>query len=179
MLGGCLTLNHSGSFNPCSRGCCARSVYQKQPVLSVDWFQSLFSWMLRSKGSAYRGGDPAGKFQSLFSWMLRSKVSAMTRHTSAGRFQSLFSWMLRSKTDRGIGGVPVECFNPCSRGCCARRSADYWSGYQTSGFNPCSRGCCARSHYRFDYGFLRHGFQSLFSWMLRSKSDARSASASR
>jgi len=38
-------------------------------------FQSLFSWMIRSKMVTAGVGGPITGFQSLFSWMIRSKFS--------------------------------------------------------------------------------------------------------
>ena len=55
-----------------------------------------------------------GMFQSLFSWMFRPKV--LSQVTDA-MFQSLFSWMFRPKSFF----VCIVSFNPCSRGCFARR----------------------------------------------------------
>ena len=37
------------SFNPCSRGWCARSYGVSGSGSNDNWFQSLFSWMVRSK----------------------------------------------------------------------------------------------------------------------------------
>ena len=59
-------------------------------------FQSLFSWMFRSK-LAYKVAEFARiKFQSLFSWMFRSKLM-IYQIIGSFKFQSLFSWMFRSK----------------------------------------------------------------------------------
>ena len=148
-------------FNPCSRGCFARSGIIRsgyrgiEPVsilvlvdvslegvtvtvsLQIDWFQSLFSWMFRSKN--HRVTD-AAQFQSLFSWMFRSKSVAKSdlivsilvlvdvsleverpAHVFHGLlFQSLFSWMFRSKIQVPCSITRMSSFNPCSRGCFAR-----------------------------------------------------------
>ena len=59
-------------------------------------------------------------------------------------------------------------FNPCSRGCCSvasRRRVE--QSARSLSFNPCSRGCCSVARDGSD-GAARHGFQSLFSWMLLS-----------
>ena len=64
-------------------------------------------------------------FQSLFSWMFRSKIYAVIDPVEGFEFQSLFSWMFRSKTGCTSAGIILTLgFNPCSRGCFARRS---WS----------------------------------------------------
>ena len=134
------------------------------------------------------------RFQSLFSWMLRSKFHYALTSSVNVLFQSLFSWMLRSKclmdpvpcygaevsilvlVDVALEGAVVysgvrstPCFNPCSRGCCARRRAGPDTLNLVLGFNPCSRGCCARSTNRLRSNNGGVKFQSLFSWMLRSK----------
>ncbi len=86
------------------------------------------------------------QFQSLFSWMLRSKIHPRRGWRGNARFQSLFSWMLRSKNRAArIMRNPSSCFNPCSRGCCARSPTYQIVRSRAVGFNPCSRGCCARS----------------------------------
>ena len=112
----------------------------------------------------------------------------------ADQFQSLFSWMLRSKLYPAVLENQIDDgFNPCSRGCCARRcvhkqylmmlsvsilvlvdvalEADYDAeDYdRLLSFNPCSRGCCARRPDRRTGNCAEPEFQSLFSWMLRSK----------
>jgi len=157
----------NSSFNPCSRGCSARRLYQADP-LSMYWFQSLFSWMFRSKIPAEYVCCSKYRFQSLFSWMFRSKhtrtserryrvaVSILvlvdvpledgTIHSKRLRtgFQSLFSWMFRSKAVCFCDREGRVSFNPCSRGCSARsvlRSAGCPGPFC---FNPCSRGCSAR-----------------------------------
>ena len=85
------------------------------------------------------------KFQSLFSWMLRSKSYSSGVMFIVILFQSLFSWMLRSKGIGGIHGARLVGFNPCSRGCCARSLPVLFNRIvPDSSFNPCSRGCCAR-----------------------------------
>ena len=135
------------SFNPCSRGWCARSRHVIRPPDEGCQFQSLFSWMVRSKhrtaaGRRVRGGG----FQSLFSWMVRSKGKGAAPSYLLEMFQSLFSWMVRSKFTFDLTLPNVTGFNPCSRGWCARRA----SGLRSSR--------------------TWHRFQSLFSWMVRSKS---------
>ena len=87
-------------FNPCSRGCFARSL--RVAVIP----------------------DHDTQFQSLFSWMFRSKYRRIAISCLILRFQSLFSWMFRSKTSvLSFPGTPT-CFNPCSRGCFARSMPD-------------------------------------------------------
>jgi len=49
------------------------------------------------------GGDPGCEhegFQSLFSWMIRSKTGNRASAQELTTFQSLFSWMIRSKAAR-------------------------------------------------------------------------------
>ena len=99
-----------GSFNPCSRGCCAR------------------------RGMEDRAGRVRYQFQSLFSWMLRSKRNEKLIVLQTALFQSLFSWMLRSKLGLYPDRVQLQGFNPCSRGCCARSRLRVWktAGTQVS-----------------------------------------------
>ena len=59
-------------------------------------------------------------FQSLFSWMFRSKRTLQAGTTPPERFQSLFSWMFRSKLWHDHASMGDCSFNPCSRGCFAR-----------------------------------------------------------
>ena len=90
-------------FNPCSRGCFARSQYQKVDEMIRQGFQSLFSWMFRSKMRSCQSFRSSGRFQSLFSWMFRSKYGRDYQTMVALiRFQSLFSWMFRSKDSTSI-----------------------------------------------------------------------------
>src|SRR5208283_2210192 len=109
-----------GGFNPCSRGCFVRrttmlgnSETDRVSILVlVDvsfevrdrphcsrgrGFQSLFSWMFRSKTVAFAAIWVILGFQSLFSWMFRSKDSHSVFYRAYVQFQSLFSWMFRSK----------------------------------------------------------------------------------
>ena len=131
----------------------------------------------------------------MFSWMFRSKRDVQYSGLCCFRFQSLFSWMFRSKepgtfaayprTDVSIlvlVDVPLEAcilytdsvrdfsFNPCSRGCSARRFLSPNDPETETGFNPCSRGCSARRPVAVCMGCGKPMFQSLFSWMFRSKS---------
>jgi len=65
-------------------------------------------------------------------------------------------------------------FNPCSRGCFARSGHQEGDQCHDASFNPCSRGCFARrSSVKYSAGWI-YQFQSLFSWMFRSKSIAPS-----
>ena len=89
--------DRSEGFNPCSRGCFARSLCVLLLLLGVMGFQSLFSWMFRSKRIHHAIGRCPCLFQSLFSWMFRSKaVHPPQEHDGLS-------------------------FNPCSRGCFARK----------------------------------------------------------
>ena len=85
------------------------------------------------------------------------------------RFQSLFSWMVRSKIQGRLFTWSRTSFNPCSRGWCARSLEVRRVIPLYSCFNPCSRGWCARSNARELKRVNTYGFQSLFSWMVRSK----------
>ena len=155
----------AASFNPCSRGCFARSVSTVR-IRDICLFQSLFSWMFRSKFAC-------NSVQALNSVSILVLVDVsledpnyqLIRHRAM--FQSLFSWMFRSKPSR-YAPRSSGSFNPCSRGCFARRTK--WilpcflypvsilvlvdvsleactesEPVAESGFNPCSRGCFARS----------------------------------
>ncbi len=84
-------------FNPCSRGCFARRIPGRVQCQGREEFQSLFSWMFRSKRHAGDYERTHAGFQSLFSWMFRSKLKMMINEQNVMKFQSLFSWMFRSK----------------------------------------------------------------------------------
>ena len=135
-----------GGFNPCSRGCCARSFHHLDLFLRVVKFQSLFSWMLRSK-AGHRGWLPQ-------------------RH----QFQSLFSWMLRSKSICDLCSAAPYCsFNPCSRGCCARRTRDRIRGWKLYVSILVLVDVALEATVALWRANNTAMFQSLFSWMLRSK----------
>ena len=132
-------------FNPCSRGCFARRITGSHPQSRRYWFQSLFSWMFRSKA-----------------------VFTTDDHTITG-----FNPCSRGCFARSLAAFGFDCdhsrFNPCSRGCFARRGNRHTRPPSVPGFNPCSRGCFARSA-RLAVSELDDAmFQSLFSWMFRSK----------
>ena len=134
------------------------------------WFQSLFSWMFRSKTTPTQGFIALARFQSLFSWMFRSKLAAANGTWSKCRFQSLFSWMFRSKqplpryhSNRDVVSILVlvdvslEVFileqigftGVVSILVLVDVSLEVWAmtfiGSFAGCFNPCSRGCFARS----------------------------------
>ena len=134
-------------------------------------FQSLFSWMFRSKILAAGFRPAVNMFQSLFSWMFRSKRIRKGATRRDIEFQSLFSWMFRSKNPDSVVYVSTNVsFNPCSRGCFAR-------SFMASPHR--SQGCRVSILVLVDVslegndhgnGHQNHDkFQSLFSWMFRSK----------
>ena len=161
------------------------------------WFQSLFSWMFRSKSGEQLNSGLLWGFNpcSLGCFARSLRVVVIPDHDT--QFQSLFSWMFRPKYPR----IAISClfcgFNPCSRGCFARRQVSCrslghlhvsilvlvdvspeacqmtWPGSFPWCFNPCSRGCFARRGVFLAEGPHPGWFQSLFSWMFRSK-DRRS-----
>ena len=108
-------------------------------------FQSLFSWMFRPKPSFRRVCRDGNLFQSLFSWMFRPKPRLDPVPIQHEMFQSLFSWMFRPKLGYSAIRHSPRSFNPCSRGCFARRSSS------------------------IRFRTMHHRFQSLFSWMFRPK----------
>ena len=136
-------------------------------------FQSLFSWMIRSKYSVveippFRND----KFQSLFSWMIfaRSHRSGILARPDI-RFQSLFSWMIfarRSEISNDNSGLHVSILVLLDDSLEVAMSS-------------------ARSRYQDPVSILvllddsledqtpsidtsiSGGFQSLFSWMIPSK----------
>ena len=133
-------------------------------------FQSLFSWMFRSKSpndatpARTPGFNPCSRgcfarniglvdedlgsveFQSLFSWMFRSKKLNERLFAFFLRFQSLFSWMFRSKSGTSSlkphgSGVSILVLVDVS----LEKETDNPELYYWRGFNPCSRGCFARN----------------------------------
>ena len=160
---------HRSSFNPCSRGCFARSLGDDLHRVICGVFQSLFSWMFRSKrvhivGSLFWVNVSILVLVdvSLEAVVLRSLIQVPcvsilvlvdvsleeTDPIVAGtyvKFQSLFSWMFRSKMQDKSTSWRISSFNPCSRGCFARSPPRGVHIAMRSGFNPCSRGCFARS----------------------------------
>ena len=108
---------HRSSFNPCSRGCFARSLGDDLHRVICGVFQSLFSWMFRSKrvhivGSLFWVNVSILVLVdvSLEAVVLRSLiqvpcvsilvlVDVSLEAADSGHivFQSLFSWMFRSK----------------------------------------------------------------------------------
>src|SRR5208283_3826742 len=150
--------------------------------------------MFRSKVAVMIAAPPGTGFQSLFSWMFRSKIAQDCVLRTLGMFQSLFSWMFRSKLFPILLPHGIPGFNPCSRGCFVRstgtRSAPSWL-HDVSILvlvdvsfevrvtvslwvrrivsilvlvDVSFEGHTGRSYPPFDM------FQSLFSWMFRSKS---------
>ena len=107
-------------FNPCSRGCCARSP-NPHHTEGAEGVSILVLVDVALEGDHEKHRCRTGKFQSLFSWMLRSKEIPNGTDIMFVMFQSLFSWMLRSKWTSATSDTVVTGFNPCSRGCCARR----------------------------------------------------------
>ena len=99
------------------------------------------------------------KFQSLFSWMLRSK-NAHTRDPAEVFEVSILVLVDVALEDQnnGVDALRVLSFNPCSRGCCARRICVVRREYTMFGFNPCSRGCCARSPHIVIPAHISDGF---------------------
>ena len=137
------------SFNPCSRGCCARSHDLPCSCKREEMFQSLFSWMLRSKSGseAWVNAKPAVSILVLVDVALEASVLSMK--VSA-----------------------AESFNPCSRGCCAR-SARLKRCHGRSRVSILVLVDVALEGCRDVHLRRNDRFQSLFSWMLRSKSSAR------
>ena len=90
-------LHRIPAIYPCSRGCFARSCYRMFLFTISSLFQSLFSWMFRSKFAIDNNPILIMLFQSLFSWMFRSKTPSERKLYNRLWFQSLFSWMFRSK----------------------------------------------------------------------------------
>ncbi len=111
------------SFNPCSRGCFARSMEIVNLTREESEFQSLFSWMFRSKDGANRSRSFCMKFQSLFSWMFRSKQRYVPFSPSTFRVSILVlvDVSLEDGEPDQFEGL-LRSFNPCSRGCFARRT---------------------------------------------------------
>ena len=132
-------------FNPCSRGCFARSTYSATVTGTSTGFNPC------SRGCfARRLHQPERILPGHVSILVLVDVSledlpgiGMPRPL---QFQSLFSWMFRSKISFGNFFRRILGFNPCSRGCFARRGI-----------------CSPSGNHR------RAEFQSLFSWMFRSK----------
>ena len=169
-------LRPKASFNPCSLGCCSERWQQNLQQLKEDQVSILVLLDVALKGMNFDGArDFIMKFQSLFSWMLLWKeMEAGTGEQWEVLFQSLFSWMLLWKRRRlKRGERKMECFNPCSLGCCseslqaARGAVDrhvsilvlldvalkevsltVFQMYYHSSFNPCSLGCCSESSVR-------------------------------
>ena len=136
-------------------------------MVTVIWFQSLFSWMsglsqsekrllqgmprvsilvfmdVRPQQWAWTCCEVATRlFQSLFSWMSGLSSPNYAFNVFCVEFQSLFSWMSGLSPVRNMG---------------LDRSV--------LGFNPCFHGCQASAPVALltlGYGQL---FQSLFSWM--------------
>jgi len=108
---------------------------------TYELFQSLFSWMIRSKGGEYVLYITRAEFQSLFSWMIRSKDAGAAGYGQVTLFQSLFSWMIRSKNpppNRRILRQVVSILVLLDDSLEAERDQRARSG--TGSFNPCSLG---------------------------------------
>ena len=188
--------HHITSFNPCSRGCFARSLWMK-----CDWLKIL-GFNPCSRGCFARRGicshslvvrlvsilvlvDVSLEVDLLRPTIVDVSVSILVLVDVSLEvfrcalwirciwFQSLFSWMFRSKIYCPPEPTHVPGFNPCSRGCFARRVPYSSSSRSSSCFNPCSRGCFARSVIRSPINPVVYQFQSLFSWMFRSKQQLR------
>ena len=112
------------SFNPCSRGCFARS----------------------GTGPAHA---PKPKVSILVLVDVSPEDRDLGRTVAIHGFQSLFSWMFRPKKKKMPGLCKHRGFNPCSRGCFARSQGIQTAAAGDSCFNPCSRGCFARSRKAF------------------------------
>ena len=142
--------------------------YADQPVPAYQ-FQSLFSWMFRPKWF----DTPDGKTWFRVSILVLVDVSPeeppYCTQNDGDWFQSLFSWMFRPKMFCPIIIFMIDSFNPCSRGCFARRRNSAVDQHRRLGFNPCSRGCFARSFGVKAVQTKTTMFQSLFSWMFRPK----------
>ena len=96
-------------------------------------------------------------------------TAALTAGTDQ-RFQSLFSWMFHSKFTihqgrRSPALVSILVLVDVSLEVNEKRSFNI----SIPSFNPCSRGCFARSNRAHERQRPAQGFQSLFSWMFRSK----------
>ena len=157
-------------FNPCSLGWFARSDPGWKQVDLRREFQSLFSWMIRSKcGRRKYSWYTSRSFNPCsLGWFAR-RIVPMVLGRPDYWFQSLFSWMIRSKPENQIDTADWSgSFNPCSLGWFARRQTPPIYKKLWEGFNPCSLGWFARSR---NSGRIRarDEFQSLFSWMIRSK----------
>ena len=225
MIGAVLGVSNTG-FNPCSRGCFARSARTHRSPGRYPGFQSLFSWMFRPKFEdaarvgdflsvsilvlvdvspegpqegggllrrCFKSGEVAIPFQSLFSWMFRPKVFGPGGPARAHVSILVLVDVSPEAKSAGRRRTRTRGFNPCSRGCFARRwyryvlfqrhrcvsilvlvdvSPEDYGGDRSrdimTGFNPCSRGCFARSP-RDRATSHQPLFQSLFSWMFRPK----------
>ena len=109
------------SFNPCSRGCFARRI--RMPILSVC---RLVSILVLVDVSLEEHHERLSRAQSCVSILVLVDVSLEDSEQypdseGAMEFQSLFSWMFRSKSIIISKYDTQWSFNPCSRGCFARR----------------------------------------------------------
>ena len=182
------------SFNPCSRGCFARSELSVCADPPLQGFQSLFSWMFRSKS---RGTRRSFRHYPV-SILVLVDVSLEVTIRIPADVRELVSILVlvdvSLEATKSAGTMTfARCFNPCSRGCFARsqiqeekeqkrmafQSLFSWmfrskncSAIPTptsTRFNPCSRGCFARRSLFLLSRRSNIRFQSLFSWMFRSK----------
>ena len=158
------------SFNPCSRGCCARSVRAIPPGQIDLLFQSLFSWMLRSKNDILGLviDRPAVSILVLVDVALEDGSHDQPKRRHGVSILVLVDVALEEPGSKGDASM-MHSFNPCSRGCCARSLHHGKRSGRLHCFNPCSRGCCARRFPNQREWYIATRFQSLFSWMLRSK----------
>ena len=111
----------SDGFNPCSRGCFARSPHlcraERPAMVSILVLVDVSPEVRRTElnSGLLWGFNPCSR--GCFARSLR--VVVIPDHDT--QFQSLFSWMFRPKYPR----IAISClfcgFNPCSRGCFARR----------------------------------------------------------
>src|SRR5208283_3447607 len=101
--------------------------------------------------------------------MFRSKIPIVPHPGENREFQSLFSWMFRSKSRRSQYRYCRSRFNPCSRGCFARR---IYTRREIERYNPVSILVLVDVSLEVEYiATIKeiYLFKSLFSWMFRSK----------
>ena len=120
--------------------------------------------------------EPEYQFQSLFSWMIRSKVPRLRGFCRINQFQSLFSWMIRSKF--GVRD-PMENYLRVSILVLLDDSLeDFIHGFRVLVVLVSILVLLDDSLEDFFLVCIiyYYKFQSLFSWMIRSKSGSGRAS---
>ena len=136
-------------FNPCSRGCFARSPRghddrkMSHPVrVSI---LVLVDVSPEAGACSMSIADFYG-FQSLFSWMFRPKTESRRLRRSSSNVSILVLVDVSPEAPHlHRAGTVVVSFNPCSRGVSPEDRCHCTSITDMMCFNPCSRGCFARS----------------------------------